>query len=139
MTDMQYIAGAIIQAHLQNNKRNLGVSHALSELRDAALRSEAAMHAPESRKVGSDMHIRFNGRSFSVARLIALKFVCIGDTLRVTCNLFNPDAVYVVMTGEDGWDKFYECPVAKVIKEDGFEKFTMSPNYHSSPFQISYV
>ncbi|ENW9433758.1 integrase, partial [Salmonella enterica] len=36
---------------------------------------DAAMHAPESRRVNSDMHISFNGRQFNVARLIAMDLV----------------------------------------------------------------
>ncbi|EMD4715363.1 hypothetical protein VQ335_005213, partial [Salmonella enterica] len=35
-------------------------------------------------------------------------------------NLFNPNAVYIVMKGEDGWDKFYECPVADCIEGSCF-------------------
>ncbi|EAP1480028.1 transposase family protein [Salmonella enterica] len=85
-----------------------------------ALCRDAAMHAPESRRVGSDMHISFAGQSFSVARLVAMDQVCIGDNVQVTRNLFSPDAVYVVMKGEDGWDKFYECKVADVIEGDYF-------------------
>ncbi|HAT1685144.1 TPA: transposase family protein [Klebsiella oxytoca] len=81
---------------------------------------EAAMRAPESRRVGSDMHISFNGQQFSVARLVAMDLVCIGDAVQVARNLFNPNAVYVVMKGEDGWDKFYECPVADYIEGSCF-------------------
>lgn len=81
---------------------------------------EAAMHAPESRRVGSDMHISFNGQQFSVARLVAMGLVCIGDSVQVSRNLFNPNAVYIVMKGEDGWDKFYECPVADCIEGSCF-------------------
>lgn len=81
---------------------------------------EAAMHAPESRRVGSDMHISFNGQQFSVARLVAMDLVCIGDNVQVSRNLFNPNAVYIVMKGEDGWDKFYECPVADYIEGSCF-------------------
>lgn len=81
---------------------------------------DAAMHAPESRRVNSDMHISFNGRQFNVARLIAMDLVCIGDSVQVTRNLFNPNTAYIVMKGEDGWDKFYECPVADYIEGSGF-------------------
>lgn len=81
---------------------------------------DAAMHAPESRRVNSDMHISFNGRQFNVARLITMDLVCIGDSVQVTRNLFNPNTAYIVMKGEDGWDKFYECPVADYIEGSGF-------------------
>lgn len=96
------------------------VSGHLVKAPSEALCREAAMHFPETRKVNSDMHISFEGRAFNVSRLIAIELVCIGDTVSVTRNLFNPEAVYLVLKGDDGWDKFYECPVANIIEDDGF-------------------
>lgn len=96
---------------------------------------EAAMHAPESRKVNSDMHISFNGQQFNVSRLIAMDLICIGDAVQVTRNLFNPNTVYVVMKGEDGWDKFYECHAAEIIEGDFFrvDSCVIGEEYHALP------
>ncbi|HGB3471647.1 TPA: integrase [Salmonella enterica subsp. diarizonae serovar 61:l,v:z35] len=96
------------------------VSGHLVKAPSVALCREAAMHAPESRRVNSDMHVKFDGRQFNVSRLIAMDLVCIGDSVQVTRNLFNPNTVYIVTEGEDGWDKFYECPVADFIEGDFF-------------------
>ncbi|EDS5484504.1 transposase family protein [Salmonella enterica subsp. enterica] len=81
---------------------------------------EAAMRAPESRLVNSDMYVKYRGREFSVARLIEAGLTYIGDSVQITRNLFNDNSAYVVMRGEDGWDKFHECPVADYIEGSGF-------------------
>ncbi|EHN5173287.1 DDE-type integrase/transposase/recombinase [Salmonella enterica] len=100
---------------------------------------EAAMHAPESRLVNSDMYVKYRGREFSVKRLIEMDLTYIGDTVQITRNLFNDEAAYVVMKGEDGWDKFYECPVADYIEGSCFrvDSCVIGEEYRTLPKTIT--
>ncbi|EEM3071820.1 DDE-type integrase/transposase/recombinase [Salmonella enterica subsp. enterica serovar Java] len=100
---------------------------------------EAAMHAPESRLVNSDMYVKYRGREFSVARLIEAGLTYIGDSVQITRNLFNDKSAYVVMKSKDGWDKFYECPVADYIEGTCFrvDSCVIGEEYRALPKAIT--
>lgn len=65
---------------------------------------ELAISAPESRVVGSDLHIKYRSKEWDIRHL---PNVCVGDEVFVTRNPWHDNEARVVMRDEDGFDCYH--------------------------------
>ncbi|ENY6783339.1 transposase family protein [Providencia rettgeri] len=65
---------------------------------------EMALSAPESRTVGSDLHIKYRTKEWDVRHL---PNICVGDEIFVTRNPWHEDEARVVMRDEDGFECYH--------------------------------